>query len=51
MTRFPSCGLNVTTTVPLTTAHRGTVLKRRNALLGHSRQEFYELLAVCFLTR
>jgi len=27
MTRFPSCGLNVTPTVPLTTGQRGTVLQ------------------------
>jgi hypothetical protein len=27
VTRFPSCGLNVTTTVSLTAAHRGTLLQ------------------------
>jgi len=50
MTRFRSYGLNVTTTVPLLHSV-GQYYKRRNALLGHARQELYEGLAVYFLTR
>jgi hypothetical protein len=32
MTKFPSCGLNVTSTVPLTLAQRGTVLQAEECI-------------------